>query len=71
MRLALLICLALTVPTWADLDSDVRSVLPKAHESYWSSIPWRVDLNQARRQAQQTGKPIFAWVMDGHVLAAT
>ena len=74
MKRFYLLFLTLLATTWsahADLESDVRSVLPTRPEQRWAAIPWVVDLQQARRESQETGKPIFAWVMDGHVLAAT
>lgn len=54
-----------------DLDADVASVLPKAEEERWLSIPWRTNMFQARLDAQAAGKPVLIWVMDGHVLGAT
>ena len=45
---------------------------PKPEEMVWKdSIPWRTDLWEARREAAQSGKPIFLWEMDGHPLGCT
>ena len=53
------------------LDVKIRSVLPTAAEDRWNSIPWRMNLFQARLDSQAAGKPILIWVMDGNVLGAT
>lgn len=71
MKKLLFLILLLSCSSLADLESQVQSVLPKPHESRWEAIPWVVDLNQARSRSQKSGKPIFCWIMDGHVLAAT
>lgn len=67
--------LLLTSLAWSEsateLEAKVREVMPSAQERVWSDIPWRVDLNEARQDAVKSKKPIFVWVMDGHVLAAT
>lgn len=40
-------------------------------EPLWRSIPWRVSLLQAQRDAIAQQKPIFIWAMDGHPLGCT
>lgn len=50
------------------LDQKIRSILPAPEEERWLTIPWRSDLMQARAEAQQQGKPLFLWIMDGHPL---
>ena len=37
----------------------------------WRSIPWRIDLLAAQREAAQQHKPLFVWAMDGHPLGCT
>jgi hypothetical protein len=37
----------------------------------WRSIPWRIDLLAAQREAAQQHKPLFLWAMDGHPLGCT
>ena len=49
----------------------VQAVLPRPPEERWREIPWRRDLLQARREANETGKPIFMWIMNGNPLACT
>jgi hypothetical protein len=53
------------------LDAKVAGVLPTAAEEQWLLVPWRLNLAQARIQAQKSGKPLFLWVMDGHPLGCT
>ena len=31
----------------------------------WKSIPWRISLVEAARQAEKEGKPVFMWQADG------
>ncbi|HXI15247.1 MAG TPA: hypothetical protein VNM48_02665 [Chloroflexota bacterium] len=40
----------------------------KPEELKWASIPWQTDLWEAKRLAQETGKPIFMWAMNGNPL---
>ncbi len=44
---------------------------PGDGEAAWASIPWEIDLWQARRRAAKEGKPIVLWEMDGHPLGCT
>lgn len=46
-------------------------IKPGANEDKWATIPWGVNLWEARRQAARLGKPILLWEMDGHPLACT
>lgn len=54
-----------------DLEDRVASILPTGAEEKWTSIPWRLDLDEARRDAQAAGKPLFLWIMNGHPLGCT
>ncbi|MCB8933429.1 MAG: hypothetical protein M9921_00635 [Fimbriimonadaceae bacterium] len=54
-----------------DLEDRVAEVLPAASEERWLAIPWRLDLDEARRDAQTTGKPLFLWIMNGHPFGCT
>ncbi|MBI5850349.1 MAG: hypothetical protein HZB39_04825 [Planctomycetes bacterium] len=45
-------------------------VVPQACET-WETIPWRVDLLAAVREAEATGRPLFLWTMNGHPLGCT
>ena len=53
------------------LDRKVASVLPKPDEERWLRIPWRLNVMQARADAQAGGKPLFLWIMNGHPLGCT
>ncbi len=60
-----------TILCGSDLDDKIASVLPTSEEEKWMTIPWRTDLNQARRDSVATGKPIFMWIMNGHPMGCT
>lgn len=49
-----------------DVDALKELIKPRAEETRWEQIPWRVDLWDARRLAARTGKPIMMWEMDGN-----
>ena len=55
----------------SDLDDKIALVLPSTAEEKWMTIPWRTDLNQARRDSVATGKPIFMWIMNGNPMGCT
>ena len=54
-----------------DLDARIAEVVPKPHEEKWLSIPWRLNLSQARIDSQKEGKPLFMWIMNGHPMGCT
>jgi hypothetical protein len=62
-------------PTPAINPATFREVLafirPKPEELRWQAIPWQTDLWAARRPAQEAGKPIFLWAMNGNPLGCT
>jgi hypothetical protein len=53
------------------LDANIASVVPQPTEDKWLTIPWRTNITLARREAQQSGKPLFLWIMNGSPLACT
>jgi hypothetical protein len=53
------------------LDARIKAVLPRADEERWLRVPWRSDLAQGRFEANESGKPIFLWLMDGDPLGCT
>lgn len=55
----------------SDLEAKIATVLPTAEEEKWLSVPWRQDLNQARRDSVALGKPIFMWIMNGNPMGCT
>ena len=46
-------------------------IRPRPGEVRWRTIPWRTDLREACRLAEQEGKPIFLWAMNGNPLGCT
>jgi hypothetical protein len=46
-------------------------IKPAKDEDKWATIPWQIDLWQARKLAAEQGKPILLWEMDGHPLGCT
>ena len=54
--------------------SKYRSLLEElqpAKDALWRTIPWKINLLDAQRQAVLESKPIFIWAMDGHPLGCT
>ena len=75
--LALLVMLALPRSTSAvdsipadQFDRLGALIKPSAAESSWSSIPWLVDINEAREKAATEGKPLFVWTAAGEPLGS-
>jgi hypothetical protein len=76
LRIPWLLFALLTVqPVHAEWNKEdqrlVAQILPTVKESAWLSILWRTNLWQARKEAAQSGKPIYLWEMDGHPLGCT
>ncbi len=46
-------------------------IRPSADEAAWQAIPWRTNLLDALRDAQEADKPILLWAMNGHPLSCT
>ena len=38
-----------------------KLIRPQPDESLWRHIPWETSLNEARRKAAATGKPLLIW----------
>lgn len=55
----------------SDLEKRIAEVVPTAKEERWLQIPWRTNIMEARQEAQQKGKPLFLWVMNGNPLGCT
>jgi len=49
----------------------IESIWPSEEEEKWMRIDWRLDLFAARAEAQNKGKPIFMWMMNGHPTGCT
>jgi hypothetical protein len=59
-------------PLTADRFQQIHAVVkPAKDEDKWATIPWQIDLWEARKQAAAQGKPILLWEMDGHPLGCT
>lgn len=54
-----------------DLDAKVDALLPTQEEQAFLQIPWRLNIMEARAESARTGKPMFAWEMNGHPLGHT
>ena len=55
-------------------DAKFRELLKQlqpAIDEPWRTIPWRIALLDAQRNAAKENKPIFIWAMDGHPLGCT
>jgi len=50
---------------------DLHATLTSCSAEKWQSIPWKVDLLEARSLARREGKPLFLWSMNGHPLGCT
>ncbi|QYK53839.1 MAG: hypothetical protein KF824_02840 [Fimbriimonadaceae bacterium] len=49
----------------------IESIWPSEEEEKWMRVGWRLDLFAARAEAQEKGKPIFMWMMNGHPTGCT
>src|SRR5258706_5773804 len=47
------------------------AVAPSGDGERWMEIPWQTNLSAARKKAQEEGKPLLMWIMDGHPLGCT
>jgi hypothetical protein len=50
---------------------DLHRELARGKAEKWQTIPWKVDLLEAREAAAGAGKPLFIWSMNGHPLGCT
>ena len=56
--------------TPAEFEKLHKSLRPKSGQR-WESIPWKTNLLEARALANDQGKPIFIWSMNGNPLGCT
>lgn len=68
---AMVLAITLAASDLGELDREVARILPTRDEDRWLEIPWHTDLLAARREAGQTGRPLFMWLMDGDPLGCT
>lgn len=50
---------------------ELRAELVPAADEPWRTIPWKITLLEAQRQAAREKKLLFIWAMDGHPLGCT
>lgn len=55
----------------AALQERVDALWPNEDELGFMRAGWRLNLWEARREAQQKGKPLFLWMMNGHPTGCT
>lgn len=60
-----------TLGTGTPLSARIDTFWPTADEEKYLSVGWRLNLNEARREAQAKGKPLFLWMMNGHPTGCT
>lgn len=53
-----------------DLAALHRELVPDRQET-WQTIPWELDLLEARSRAEREGRMLFLWSMNGHPLGCT
>jgi hypothetical protein len=70
--------IALAMPTFGQAeplsDAEFQTLLKELQPSVdepWRTIPWKISLLDAQREAAKDNKPIFIWAMDGHPLGCT
>ncbi len=68
---ALLHAQAAIRPLDAKRFAELQKQLAPEPDAPWRSIPWRIDLLAAQREAAEHKKPLFVWAMDGHPLGCT
>jgi hypothetical protein len=68
---SVLVLSAGAVSAQATLQERVDALLPSDDEDRWLDIAWRTDLMKARAEANEVGKPMFMWMMNGNPLGAT
>lgn len=80
-RVSLLMAFALLAAAGgaeADETELFRQKFEQAHRRYaaisdeaWRTVPWKIELLAAQREAAQRQMPIFIWAMDGNPLGCT
>lgn len=53
------------------LDKKLKEICPSGRSEAFRQIPWHTNLVEAAREARETKRPLFVWVMDGHPLGCT
>lgn len=51
--------------------NELIEALEPGQEEVWRTIPWKLSVLEAQREAATEDKPIFIWAMDGHPLGCT
>lgn len=74
MLVALLLLVAVPAqqdPATDAFDQKLEAILPGEEELAWRAIPWRAEFRAALIEADQLGKPVLLWAMNGHPLGQT
>jgi hypothetical protein len=75
MPLILLACLSCAALQAEGLDEsrfrEIQAELAPSADEPWRTIPWKIGLLDAQREAARERKPMFIWAMDGHPLGCT
>lgn len=53
------------------IERRVAEIVPTLADERWLALPWQSNLMGARALAQEQGKPVLLWVMDGNTLGCT
>ena len=59
------------LPTIANVAAWRDHILPTADELRWQQIPWRQSFGDGIRAADEAGRPLLFWAMNGHPLGCT
>lgn len=58
-------------PVADTIAQQLAAIVPNAEELAWRSIPWRAEFRTALIEADELGKPVLLWAMNGHPLGQT
>lgn len=58
-------------PTADNYSSWRNFILPDLREKSWQTISWRTSAEVGFRTAQELGRPVLLWTMNGHPLGCT
>ncbi len=74
ITIALLVDSSSSLPAAELTDSEfqrLHKLLQPPADEPWRTIPWKIALLDAQKNAVAENKPIFIWAMDGHPLGCT
>lgn len=53
------------------LDAWIERISPRPDELRWREVPWRPVFADAVVEAEEAGRPLLIWAMNGHPLGCT